>query len=65
MRMNFPMRTLAILLLLAVTVVQSLIVSRYQDDDMPRAKRIDRASRLIFPGTYVLLLVLFAVLSGR
>ncbi len=52
-------------LLLAVTVVQSLIVSRYQDDDMPRAKRIDRASRLIFPGTYVLLLVLFAVLSGR
>ena len=52
-------------LLLAVTVVQSLIVSRYQDDDMPRAKRIDRASRLIFPGTYVLLLVLFAVISGR
>jgi hypothetical protein len=51
--------------LLAVTVVQSLIVSRYQDDDMPRAERIDRVSRLLFPGAYVLLLVLVLTTSGR
>jgi hypothetical protein len=51
--------------LLAVTVVQSLIVSRYQDDDMPRAKRIDRLSRLLFPGTYLLLLLLIVAGSGR
>jgi hypothetical protein len=51
--------------LLAVTVVQSLIVSRFQDSDMPRAKRIDRLSRLIFPGAYLVLLSLIAVMSGR
>jgi hypothetical protein len=51
--------------LLAVTVVQSLIVSRYQDSDMPRARRIDRYSRLLFPGAYVLLLLLVVVTSGR
>ena len=52
-------------MLLAVTVVQSLIVSRYQDDDMPRAVRIDRFSRLLFPGVYLVLVVLIAVTSGR
>jgi len=52
-------------MLLAVTVVESLIVSRYQDDDMPRAVRIDRVSRVLFPGAYVLLMVLLLVTSGR
>jgi hypothetical protein len=51
--------------LLAITVVQSLIVARYQDDDLPRAKRIDRYSRLLFPGTYVLLLLLIVATAGR
>jgi hypothetical protein len=51
--------------LLAVTVVQSLIVAQYQKDDMPRAKRIDRFSRLLFPGTYLLLLLLVLAASGR
>jgi hypothetical protein len=52
-------------MLLAVTVVESLIVSRYQDDDMPRAVRIDRISRLLFPGTYLVLMVLLVAASGR
>jgi len=52
-------------LLLAVTVVQSLIVSRYQDDDVPRAERIDRISRVLFPGVYLVLLVAVIVASGR
>jgi hypothetical protein len=52
-------------MLLAVTVVESLIVSRYQDDDMPRAVRIDRISRLLFPGTYLLLMVLLGATAGR
>jgi hypothetical protein len=51
--------------LLAVTVVQSLIVARYQDHDMPRAVRIDRISRLLFPGTYLVLLALVAATAGR
>jgi hypothetical protein len=51
-------------MLLAITVVQSLIVSRHQDDDMPRAVRIDRVSRLIFPTAYVLLLLLVTATSG-
>jgi hypothetical protein len=51
--------------LLAFTVVQSLIVSRYQGIDMPRAKRVDRISRLLFPGTYLLLLLLVVMTSGR
>jgi hypothetical protein len=51
--------------LLAVTVVQSLIVSRYQDDDMPQALRIDRASRWLFPGVYLMLLTLVVTMSGR
>jgi hypothetical protein len=52
-------------MILAVTVLQSMIVSRYQDDDMPRAKRIDRISRLLFPGTYLVLMILLAATSGR
>ena len=51
--------------LLAVTVVQSLIVAQYQQVDMPRAKRIDRFSRLLFPGTYLALLLLVLAASGR
>jgi hypothetical protein len=51
--------------LLAVTVVQSLVIARYQDDDMPRALRIDRASRWIFPSAYLLLLALVATTAGR
>ena len=37
----------------------------HRDDDMPRAKRIDRFSRVLFPGVYLALLVLVAVTSGR
>jgi hypothetical protein len=51
--------------LLAVTVIQSLVVARYQDDDMPRALRIDRASRLIFPIAYLGLLTLVVTTAGR
>ena len=51
--------------LLAVTVVQSLIVAYYQRDDMARAKRIDRISRLAFPGVYLALLALVVAASGR
>ncbi len=51
--------------LLAVTVVQSLIVAQYQQNDMPRAKRIDRFSHLLFPGTYMVLLFLVLAASGR
>ena len=43
--------------LLSVTVVQSMIVSGYQQRDMERARRIDRASRWIFPAAYTALLV--------
>jgi hypothetical protein len=52
-------------LLLAVTVVQSLVIARYQDDDMPRALRIDRASRWIFPSAYLLRIVLVMTTAGR
>ena len=52
-------------MLLAVTVVESLVVSRYQDDDMARAVRIDRISRLVFPGVYLVLMVLLLATSGR
>lgn len=38
--------------LLAVTVVESYIVSRYQADDPDRARRIDRMARWIFPLGY-------------
>ncbi len=51
--------------LLAVTVVESLVIARYQEDDMPRALRIDRASRWIFPSAYVVLLALAVTTSGR
>jgi hypothetical protein len=50
--------------ILSVTVLQSMIVSRYQDEDMPRAQRIDRISRLIFPGVYLGLMFLLAATSG-
>jgi len=51
--------------LLAVTVVQSLLIARYQEDDMPRARRIDRASRWFFPTGYLLLLTLIVTTAGR
>jgi hypothetical protein len=51
--------------LLAVTVVPSLLVSHYWDDDKPRARRIDRFSRVLFPGTYLVLLLLVVATSGR
>lgn len=50
--------------LLAITVMQSLVVARYQDDDMPRALRIDRASRWIFPMAYLGLLALVVTMAG-
>jgi hypothetical protein len=51
--------------LLAITVVQSLIVAQFQENDMPRAKRIDRASRWLFPLSYVVLLTLVVTTAGR
>jgi hypothetical protein len=52
------------LALLAVTVVQSMIVARYQRDDPVGATRIDRASRWLFPLVYAGLLLAVAVSSG-
>jgi hypothetical protein len=52
-------------LLLAVTIVPSLLVSHYWDDDKPRARRIDRLSRVLFPGVYLVLLLLIFATSGR
>ena len=51
--------------LLAVTVVESLVIARYQEDDMPRALRIDRACRWIFPSAYLVLLALVVTTAGR
>ena len=55
---------IASLVLLAVTVVQSMIVARYQRDDPVGATRIDRASRWLFPLVYAGLLLAVAVSSG-
>jgi len=52
------------LILLAVTVVQSMIVARYQGDDPVRAARIDRASRWSFPLVYAGLLLAVAASSS-
>jgi hypothetical protein len=51
--------------LLSITVLQSMIVSHYQRSDMVRAKRIDRISRVLFPGTYLVLMLLVLAASGR
>jgi hypothetical protein len=42
--------------LLAVTVIQSLVVSRQRESDADRALRIDRTSRWAFPSVYAVLL---------
>jgi hypothetical protein len=52
------------LVLLAVTVVQSMIVARYQRDDPAGATRIDRASRWIFPLVYAGLFLALAISPG-
>jgi hypothetical protein len=49
--------------LLAVTVLQSMLVARYQDSDMERAHQIDRTSRWLFPLAYALLLLLVVATS--
>jgi len=51
-------------MLLAVSVLPSLLVSYVQKDDMLRAKRIDRLSRILFPATYLVLLLLIVATSG-
>ena len=50
--------------LLAVTVLESLWVSRYQDEDPERARRIDRGARWAFPLFYASLLVFVFLDSG-
>ena len=50
--------------LLAVTVVESLWVSRYQENDPERARRIDRVSRWAFPLFYAAVLAFVFVESG-
>ena len=52
-------------MLLAVAVLQSIIQSMYQSEDMPRAVRIDRVSRVVFPAAYLVLIVLLSVTAGR
>lgn len=44
--------------ILAVTVLESLLVSRHQDSDPERAHRIDRRARWLFPLAYSLVLAL-------
>jgi hypothetical protein len=46
--------------LLAITVLESFLVSRHQADDPERALAIDRVSRWLFPVSYVVLLTLIA-----
>jgi len=50
--------------LLAVTMLESLMISTWQERDKGRALRTDRASRLIFPAAYVAGLLLILVSSG-
>jgi hypothetical protein len=50
--------------LLAVTVVESLLVDRANASDPLKAHRIDRTSRWIFPAVYVLMLVTIGLLAG-
>ena len=44
--------------LLSVTVIQSMVVSRFQPHDMARARSIDRTSRWTFPLAYAAMLAL-------
>lgn len=50
--------------LLSVTVIQSMLVARYQASNPPRAMRIDKASRLAFPAAYATLLGLLLGWAG-
>ena len=45
-------------LLLAITVLESYIVSRYDEEERSQALRIDRAARWIFPLGYIALIAL-------
>jgi hypothetical protein len=52
-------------LLLAITVLESYVVSRYAGDDRERALKIDRAARWVFPLAYaVLILLVFFTTPG-
>jgi hypothetical protein len=50
--------------LLSVTVIQSMLVARYQATDPARAVRIDRVSRLAFPAAYAALLGILLGVAG-
>ena len=43
-------------MLIAITVLQSILVAHYEERDVSRARRIDRVSRWVFPLLYVVLL---------
>ena len=48
-------------LLIAATLLQNLLVSRWRERDMKIANAIDRNSRWAFPATYAALVALLAV----
>jgi len=50
--------------LLAVTVLESLLVDRANRDDPANAIRIDRVSRWLFPAVYAVMLAAIALLAG-
>ena len=50
--------------LLAVTVVESLLVDRANSADPLKAHRIDRTSRLLFPAVYALMLAAIGLSAG-
>jgi len=49
--------------LLAVTMLESLMISGWQDSDPERALGVDRLSRMIFPAVYAIGLLLILLLS--
>ena len=50
-------------LLLAITVLESYVVSRYGEDERDQAHRVDRAARWVFPLTYASLIGLVFLLT--
>jgi hypothetical protein len=50
-------------LLLAITVLESYIVSRYGEDERDQAHRIDETARWLFPLTYATLIGLSFLLT--
>lgn len=50
--------------LLAITMLESLMISSWQESDKPRALRMDRASRLVFPAVYAVGLGLILLTGG-